>query len=128
MNLLLDTHALLWYAIGDPRLSPTARNAIADANHRVAMSVVSAWEIAIKLSSGKLQLDLNFREFVDGCTSTYQFVWLPVEPRHLVTVRSLPFYHRDPFDRMLIAQALTDDLTLVSTDTVFDTYAAKRLW
>ena len=112
MRLLLDTHALFWWLDDDPKLSSTAREAILAAR-QVAVSTVSVWELAIKLSLGKLRFDLDeaLRQVaLDG------FDRLLVEDRHCRRYALLPLFHRDPFDRMLVAQALEEGLTLLSDD------------
>src|SRR5258708_1004021 len=98
MNLLLDTHALLWYVTSDPHLSQRATRAIMDPATHVSMSPASYWEIAIKVSIGKLLLHQPYEDFVDACLNRYGFVILPVEPRHTARVATLPFppNHRDP--------------------------------
>ena len=91
MNLLLDTHALIWYTTSDPQLSPVAASAIMDPANDVFMSPASYWEIAIKVSIGKLILYQPYEDFVDACLNRYRFVILPIEPRHAARVAALPF-------------------------------------
>ena len=130
MKLLLDTHALLWYAINDPQLSSAASAAILDAQNEVYMSAVSHWEMAIKISIGKLQMHSPFREFLETCENEYMFALLPILPTHSVQLSNLPFVanHRDPFDRMLVAQAMVENMTLVSKDEAIDQYSISRIW
>ena len=129
MRLLLDTHILLWYVLDDPQLSATARALILDPANEILISPASYWEIAIKVSIGKLALHSPFEDFLDLCLIRYGFAILPVEPRHAARVAGLPFYagHKDPFDRLLVAQALADGLTLVSVDAKLDQHAVSRL-
>ena len=110
-RLLLDTHAFLWWRGAPARLGPVARHAIAEAE-TVYVSMASAWKTTIKVSIGKLKLDARFEDGV----SDSGFRPLPITFRHLDCLASLPFLHRDPFDRMLIAQALADNLTIVTGD------------
>jgi PIN domain nuclease of toxin-antitoxin system len=128
MKLLLDTHALIWFAENDPRLSARARQALSDAANDSWCSVASIWEMAIKVSVGKLklgrQLDTNFRRCLDANGITI----LPVEFEHAAHVLGLPWYHRDPFDRLLVAQAVLEQLTLVSHDDQLDAYGIRRIW
>jgi PIN domain nuclease of toxin-antitoxin system len=130
VKLLLDTHALLWYALGDPHLSGTAQGLIVDPANEVLISPASYWEIAIKVSIGKLSLQRSYEDFMAVCLQQYGFIVLAIEPRHTARVACLPFPpgHRDPFDRLLVAQALVDGLPLVSADAVLDSYGVRRLW
>ena len=128
MRLLLDTHALLWWWTDDPRLSATARAAIADESNEVFVSAASAWEVATKHRLGKLkevpQAMARFAELVtaDGFTP------LPIDHRHALRAGSNPQEHRDPFDRMLAAQSEIEDLTLVTCDAALAAFGGKRLW
>ncbi len=123
MKLLLDTHALLW-ALGQPKkLSDQARSKIEDPDNVVLVSAVSAWEIEIKRALGKLSAPGDLPEQM----RLARFSELPVQVRHVQTLRTLPDVHRDPFDRMLIAQAMTDDLTLVTNDRHIQAYPCKTL-
>jgi PIN domain nuclease of toxin-antitoxin system len=128
LRLLLDTHALLWFTLGDPLLSSTALALINDASNDKLVSPASYWEIAIKVSIGKLALHSSHEDFIDRAIRQNGFDILPVEPRHTGRVAVLPFHHKDPFDRLLIAQALTDDIAIVGVDPIFDRYGVKRLW
>lgn len=130
MRLLLDTHTLLWYTLNDPQLSATAQSEILDSSNDVCVSPVSYWEIAIKVSIGKLTVQQPFEDFIDVCRSQYFFSLLPIEPEHTACVASLAFppNHRDPFDRLLIAQAMVEQIPIVSGDTAFDCYSVTRVW
>lgn len=128
MRLLLDTHTLLWFTLGDPLLSSTALALINDPGNDKLVSPASYWEIAIKVSIGKLALHSSYEDFIDRGISQNGFDILPIEPRHTGRVAVLPFHHKDPFDRLLIAQALTDDIALVGADAIFDLYGVNRLW
>lgn len=130
MRLLLDTHALLWYTLNDPQLSATAQALILDAKNEVLMSPASYWEIAIKASIGKLTLHQTYEDFIDICLQRYWFRILPIEPAHTARVLTLPFpsNHKDPFDRLLVAQALVEQISIVSSDSQLDAYPITRLW
>ena len=128
MKLLIDTHTFLW-AIGDVgRLSRTSRNLIQDGNNEVFLSTGSLWEIAIKISNGKLTIGGDFETFIPLQLTLNQFIVLKATLRHYATVITLPHHHRDPFDRLIIAQALSDSLPIVSIDDKFDAYGVQRLW
>lgn len=128
MRLLIDTHALYWYIDGSSDLSGTARRLIQDASNDILISPASFWEMAIKISLGKWQLNRPYGEFVDITLSRYGFQMLPILPTHTAALIELPFHHRDPFDRLLAAQALIEDIPLVSADAIFDQYGVNRLW
>jgi PIN domain nuclease of toxin-antitoxin system len=130
VRLLVDTHALLWYTLDDPQLSDAARALILDSANEILISPASYWEIAIKVSIGKLSLHRPYEEFIDVCLNRYGFVILPVEPRHTARVACLPFPpgHKDPFDRLLAAQALVEAIPIISADAALDPYSVRRLW
>ena len=128
MRLLLDTHACLWFVGGDERLSTRARQLIEDTGNQPLLSVASLWEMAIKISLGKLTLDPPFATFIPQHLRLNGIQLLNIEFRHTVRVAELPFHHRDPFDRLLVAQALTEDLPLLSGDPNFDAYGVARWW
>jgi PIN domain nuclease of toxin-antitoxin system len=128
VRLLLDTHALLWWLDGDRSLSRKARTAIADENNVVVVSAASAWEITTKSRLGKLPGAAAVASDVLGSVASQGFASLDITMLHAQRAGRLPGEHRDPFDRMLIAQAQLEDLTLVSNDSVFDAYGVSRLW
>ena len=128
MQLLLDTHALLWWLAGDTALPPTARAAIADEANIVFVSAASAWEITTKHRIGKLPAVAAIVYDLDRTIRDQGFASLPITLRHGQIAGDLPGQHRDPFDRMLIAQAIAEQLVLVSNETLFDTFAVIRLW
>lgn len=128
MRLLLDTHALLWWALDDARLSRPAYAAIADPASTVHVSPVSAFELATKHRLGKLSIAEALLADLDRYLQEQGFAILPLDLPSALRAGSLPGPHRDPFDRLLIAQAITSDLALVSNETAFDTYGARRLW
>lgn len=128
MKLLLDTHAFLWFIMGSPHLSSRARALIEDAANEKFLSVASLWETAIKLSLGKLTLTTSFESLIPAQLSLNGIDLLNITTGHAAVVATLPFHHRDPFDRLLIAQAMVEKIPLVSTDAAFDSYAVQRLW
>jgi PIN domain nuclease of toxin-antitoxin system len=126
-DLLLDTHAFLWWVSADERLSPNARDAISSAEH-VVVSDVSLWELTVKVSIGKLRLDPSAAEWFEHHTNRSRFRELSITRRHLADVALLPLLHRDPFDRLLIAQARVENLALVSSDAEIAKYDIRTLW
>lgn len=127
MRLLLDTHALIWAMEESPALSPGAAAAILE-TEVVCVSIASFWEIAVKLSIGKLRLPETWLEDLNARISNRTFELLAVVPAHCGRVATLPMHHRDPFDRMLIAQALEEGLGIVSADPALDAYGVERIW
>jgi len=128
MALLLDTHALLWWLDGDERLSEAARVAIAEPDRPVLVSAASAWEITTKHRLGKLPGAEAVAQDIGGCIAAQGFTALAITMADAERAGRLPGPHRDPFDRMLIAQALARDIALVSNEAVFDAYGVRRLW
>jgi len=128
MQLLLDTHSFLWYIGGNPQLSAAAKALIHDPNNAAFLSIASIWEMAIKHSTGKLTLAQPFQVLLPGQLHLHRIKLLPIEVGHLQRVALLPFHHKDPFDRMLVAQCEVENLPLVSRDTAFDAYGIQRLW
>ena len=128
MRLLLDTHAFLWWLAGNRRLSPAARRAVEDTSNDVVVSAATAWEITTKHRVGKLQEAEAVALDVTGSIASQGFDELAITVEDAGRAGRLPGSHRDPFDRMLIAQALAHSLTVVSVDTVFDGYGVSRLW
>lgn len=128
MKIFLDTHALLWFSSGDSRISSTARNLIANPENEVLFSLASIWEIAIKVSIGKLVLPTEIDRFLDEAKVNMPFTLLGITESHVLEVATLPFHHRDPFDRLIIAQAIVEELPMVTADEQFDAYGITRLW
>jgi PIN domain nuclease of toxin-antitoxin system len=128
LELLLDRPTLLWWATDDKSLSSTARKTIAQCRERILVSAASAWEIAIKFRLGRLPGGDELVSDLAGFLDRQRFSELPISAAHGIRAGSLSGSHRDPFDRMLIAQALTEDLTLVSNEAIVDQYGIRRLW
>lgn len=127
MKLLLDTHVFLWFIMGSPHLSAEARTLIEDEKNRKFISIASLWEIAIKSSIGKLTLSASFDQLIPQQLTLNGFELLPIEFTHLAAVATLPFHHRDPFDRLLIAQAIVEKMPIMSIDSAFEAYNVTRL-
>ena len=128
MNLLLDTHIFLWFVFADAALNNYARSLIEDQANTKFVSMVSLWEMAIKHSIGKLPLTLPFPEFMEQQLQEGGFILLPVNFDHTAQVSSLPLHHRDPFDRLIIAQSMAEGMAIVSANGAFDAYSVSRLW
>jgi PIN domain nuclease of toxin-antitoxin system len=128
MSLLLDTHALIWLIWGNPRLSQRALETIQTPELGKWVSMATFWELAIKIGLGKLDLGLNWRHALQNRLEEDGIGLLSIAARHCERVASLPRHHRDPFDRMLVAQAESETLTLISRDAVFDRYGIERIW
>ena len=128
MRILLDTHALLWFYLGDSKLSHPARTAIEEPTNTKLVSPASYWELAIKLSLGKYVLTESYDEFIQHAILDNGFLILPVEPQHTSQVAALPFVsgHKDPFDRLLVAQAIVEKIPIVSDDEALDQYPVDR--
>jgi PIN domain nuclease of toxin-antitoxin system len=128
MRLLLDTHALLWFLAGDPRLSATAKTAIEDLANERWLSPVCLLEITLKNRLGKLPLPEPFGVMFPADLAAEDIHLLPLERQHIEPLTTLPLHHKDPFDRLIAATAPVEGLRLVSVDPAFDAYGLKRLW
>lgn len=128
MKLLLDTHSFLWFIDGNSRLSATARQLIEDPSNERLVSIASLWEMAIKVSIGRLTFAQPFATLMRDQLQRNSMQVLDITLEHTAQVASLPFHHRDPFDRMLIVQALVETLPIISVDSAFDAYGVTRLW
>jgi PIN domain nuclease of toxin-antitoxin system len=128
MKLLLDTHALLWFIGNDPQLSGSARQNIENPAPEKFVSIASLWKITVKLSLGKLKLSKPFGEVFPQQLQVNGFELLPISCAQLNQLVLFPFHHRNPFDRMLLAQATTDAMTLITRDPEFVKYPVKTLW
>ena len=127
MTLLLDTHAFLWFVTGDRRLSRASRAALEHEDARLLLSAATVWEMAIKSSLGRLSLPGPLQDYLAE-KAAEGFDLLPVDWLHAAAVERLPFHHRDPFDRLLVAQALVEGLPIVTRDRVFRKYGAQVVW
>ena len=129
MSYLLDTSSLLWFVSGDSRLSASASNLLRDADSVIYLSVASIWELAIKSNLGRgLELPQPFPIFIDQALEIERFRLLNITVSHLKRVADLPLFHRDPFDRLLIAQSLVENIPVISNDRAFDAYQIQRVW
>lgn len=128
MRLLLDTHALIWWLAGDEALSRHAREVIADEANTVVVSAASAMEVATKVRIGKLPDAALLAQDFEAIMAEQGFLELPISVRHARLAGEMNIVHKDPFDRLLIAQALAEDLVLISNEALFDGFAVNRLW
>ena len=128
MRCILDTHTLLWFLIGSPQLSAKARATIEDTGNVKYVSIASFWEISIKDTLGKLPLHKPYAELFPSCLDKNGFKLLPITFPHLHAHRTLPLIHGDPFDRMIIAQALAEDIPIIGRDPEFSAYGVMLLW
>jgi PIN domain nuclease of toxin-antitoxin system len=127
MKNLLDTHSFIWFLNGDKNLSATAIKYIEDVDAENYLSIVSLWEIAIKISLGKLEINISF-EKLENYILENNFQILPISFNDLIKLSDLPFHHRDPFDRLLIAQSMSNEMNLISKDNIFSEYKVAQIW
>ena len=127
-SVLLDTHAALWFWWDDPRLSATAKAVICDPQTRKLVSLVTPWEVAVKVSLNKLDIGGPYPGFFTQQMARSYFEWLVPTEAHFNALVALPFHHRHPFDRLLIAQAQSEAVPIISGDGVFDSYGVDRIW
>ncbi len=127
MRGLVDTHTFFWFVFSDPQLTPLARQFIGDPANEIYVSVASIWEACIKVSTGKLTLRPDPVTFFENEAKANDIRLLPIEPNHLRLIANLPFHHRDPFDRLIIAQSIVEGMPLLSADTVFEAYVPSGL-
>lgn len=128
MKYLLDTHTLLWFLQGDKKLSGKAQQLIDSPRNSKFLSIVSLWEIAVKVSLGKLVLDKPYERLFPEQLHFNRIQILNITVDSLIKLTTLPFHHRDPFDRLIIAQALVEDLPIIGADVAFDAYGISREW
>ena len=128
MKLLLDTHTFLWFIGGSPKLTRYICQLIEEPANERLLSVASLWEMSIKVSLDKLKLSTSFVDLVAEQVYGNAISLLDIAPEHLDVLRTLPFHHRDPFDRLIIAQGLSESLPILSRDNAFDDYGVRRLW
>lgn len=127
MQLLLDTHPFIWFINGDNQLPEKIKKLIADSENECFLSIASIWEIAIKTSLGKLELQSDFDKITDFLFDN-DIEILPIKFEHLQTLLKLEYYHRDPFDRVIISQGIAENLIVLSKDEIFDKYPIKLIW
>ncbi len=127
MKLLLDTHTFLWFVNDNPKLSDRLKDLIEDTSNVGYLSVASLWEMSIKFNLGKLTLDPNYEEFIEREVTTTFIQLLNIELEHLNINATLPFHHRDPFDRLIIAQSIAENIPIVTLDSAFNKYSATLI-
>lgn len=128
MRFVLDTHTFLWYVQDDPKLSTRAAALLEDAENEATLSIGSLLEISIKVSVGKLSIGATMTHFVAEKVEAIGIHLLPITPSHLDVLTTLPFHHRDPFDRLLVAQCLAENVPILSVDGILDEYGVERVW
>ena len=128
MKLLLDTHVFIWWSGEPDKLSEKVLDACENRANRLILSIVSIWEMQIKMQLGKLKLKRSLKDLVENQQNINNLQILPVSPNHIFMLDNLPMHHRDPFDRLLISQAIEENLALVSKDQAFSDYAVKLFW
>jgi PIN domain nuclease of toxin-antitoxin system len=126
MKQLLDTHSFIWFVTGNSRITNKVRSQIE--NNENLLSIASVWEIAIKFSIGKLNLGISIQELVDEQIINNGIELLSITTEHLAVVSNLTLHHRDPFDRLIIAQSMVEQIPIVGLDKIFDSYSVRRLW
>lgn len=128
MKLIIDSHIFIWWTLTPEKLSKTAIDLLHDDENTLLLSIASIWEMQIKISLKKLHFDLPLSEIVENQKTINDVQILPIELYHIWGLENLPYYHRDPFDRILVTQAITEDLPIMSIDSVFDNYSVQILW
>ncbi|MDQ3565578.1 MAG: type II toxin-antitoxin system VapC family toxin [Pseudomonadota bacterium] len=128
MRILLDTHAFLWLVTDDPKVSAPAKVVFLENDNELLLSAVTGFEIAVKYSLGKLGLKEPPKQFISKRIQANALIPLAITIEHTVLLADLPFHHRDPFDRLLVAQALSDSLPILSADTLLSAYGIERIW
>jgi len=128
MQLLLDTHSFIWWSINSEKLSVTGQDLLFDRNNRLFLNVASVWEMQIKLQLGKLQLNPSLQELIKNQITINNLEILSIDLAHIWTLATLIHYHKDPFDRLLISQSITEIMPILSIDEIFDRYPVQRIW
>jgi PIN domain nuclease of toxin-antitoxin system len=128
VKILIDTHVFIWYIQNSERLPSSVATLINAGGNEILFSIASIWEMAIKQSTGKLNLGVPYIGFIEEQMRLNNIELLPISLNHIELVITLPFHHRDPFDRILIAQAIAEDILLISADSVFALYPVQRMW
>jgi PIN domain nuclease of toxin-antitoxin system len=126
MRYLVDTQSFIWFVEDDAKLPARTRTLMEDTGSQLVISIASLWEMTIKMALGKLAVSGDIAAMIDKLIGN-GFTILPIEPRHLITLSTLAFMHRDPFDRIIISQSIRDDMPLISSDTVFSQYPVKQV-
>ncbi|MBN3899542.1 MAG: type II toxin-antitoxin system VapC family toxin [Nostoc sp. NOS(2021)] len=126
MRQLLDTHTFIWFVMGDSKISVSLKSQIE--NNDNLLSIASVWEMAIKSRIGKLSFGMTFDQFIQQQIIRNSIEFLPITIDHITVVATLPLHHRDPFDRILIAQSVVENLPILSADKIFDAYPIRRIW
>jgi PIN domain nuclease of toxin-antitoxin system len=128
MDILIDTHAFLWFIEDNEKLSNKAKNVIENENNRKFLSLASVWELARKYSIGKIKFEQNFNDFIDEQLAVNNITLLAIKLEHIKIVSQLTLHHKDPFDRLIITQAIAENLPIISIDNIFDSYAIQKIW
>ncbi len=128
MRVLLDTHAFLSFMVDDPRLSSTAKKIFMDSDNNLFLSIASVWEMAIKSGLKKLKLPLPIDQYIATRTKDHNIVLLDLTVEHIAVVENLPYHHKDPFDRLLISQCISEKLPILSSDRMFSAYPVQIVW
>jgi PIN domain nuclease of toxin-antitoxin system len=128
MRAILDTHAILWWVTNNPQLSQTVRDIIADSDNILYLSVASSWEIIIKFNTGKLPLPKPPKQFIQSCLSVNRFESLAIDLPHVLQINTLPDHHKDPFDRIIIAQAQVENIPILTVDRMIIEYPVQTIW
>lgn len=127
MKILLDTHIFLWLLFSPEKLADNIKSAYKNQENEIFLSLVSIWEIQLKSQLGKLHLDIDLKTIIKENINSGFIKLLPIKLSHVMAIEDLPFYHKDPFDRLLIAQAIKEDMTIISVDSYFKNYSVKLL-
>jgi PIN domain nuclease of toxin-antitoxin system len=128
MRAILDTHVILWWVTNNPQLSQTVRDIIANSDSTLYLSVASSWEIIVKFNTGKLSLPEPPTQFIQSCLSVNRFENLAIDLPHVLQINTLPDHHKDPFDRILIAQAQAENIPILTVDRLIAQYPVKTIW
>jgi PIN domain nuclease of toxin-antitoxin system len=128
MKAILDTHVILWWVTNDLQLSQAVRNIIADSENTLYCSVASSWEIIIKFNAGKLPLPEPPTQFIQSCLSVNHFENMAIDLPHVLQINTLPDHHKDPFDRILIAQAQVENMPILTVDRLIVQYPVQTIW
>jgi PIN domain nuclease of toxin-antitoxin system len=128
MRAILDTHVILWWVTNNPQLSQAVRDIIADSENTLYLSVASSWEIIIKFKTGKLPLPELPTQFIQSCLSVNRFENMAIDLPHVLQINTLPDHHKDPFDRILIAQAQVENIPILTVDRLIVQYPVQTIW